>query len=440
MLEKVKTTVAQYNMLNFGDNVLIGLSGGADSVALLLALLQLKKEYNLTLTALHVNHNLRGKEALRDQNFCKELCAKLSVEFICESVDVAERAKLFGESTELAARNLRYSAFSKYANGRIATAHNADDNVETVVFNLCRGASLNGLCGIPPVRGNIIRPLIKCDRNCILNFLKENGQNYVTDSTNNTDDYTRNKIRHNILPLLKDINGGAIENIARNCDSLRIDAEYLNTVADTEYEKYCKDSVLFKDVAILPDAVLRRVLAIFYRKNVGDSPDSLHLLEMKKVVTGDIARTSLQKDLFFFKCDNGFTVSNKKTMADFSLSFEGNFLENIKKCEKFTKITAFVGDFKKINKKLFKYSIDCDKISGVVTVRSRKNGDKFRPVGRNVTKSVGKLLTEYKCSEFERDSLIIICDEKGIIYTSLFGIDERVKPNDTSKNIVIIEN
>lgn len=440
MLKSVKSTVARYKMLSGGEDVTVALSGGADSVALLLAMLKIRDEYNLSICAIHVNHNLRGEESLRDEEFCRRLCRKLSVEFICESVDVAARRRKYSESTELAARNLRYAVLKKHAKGLIATAHNADDNAETVIYNLCRGAALKGLCGIPPKRDNIIRPLIKCERKDILKFLEECGQNFVTDSTNNTDDYTRNNIRHNILPLLKNVNGGIVENIARNSDSLYDDNLFLQNSAQSAFENYYADGILKKQVSTVPVAVLRRVLSMFYTTVIGKNPDLSHLAEMEKTVFGQIRRTSLEKGFYFVREENGYAIKKDTIAEEFCLKSSGNFYEFIENCAKFGKVSRLsANDFKKINKKLFKYSIDCDKIVGVVTVRTRLSGDKFRPVGRGVTKSVGKLLTENRCSDECRKSLVIVCDEKGIVFTSLFGIDERVKVTENSQNIVIIE-
>ena len=197
MIDKIKRAVNSYNMTDT-DSLTVALSGGADSVALLYAMAELKEEYSFSLSAAHLNHNLRGEESDRDEEFCKKTCEKLGIPLITESVDVKKEAEESGESIETAARRIRYDFLSRVSSGKIATAHTADDNLETVIFNLSRGTDLAGLCGIPPVRDNIIRPLIFCTREDIENYLKEKGASYCTDSTNNEDIYKRNFIRHNI--------------------------------------------------------------------------------------------------------------------------------------------------------------------------------------------------------------------------------------------------
>ena len=200
MKDKVVRALQQYSMLNQGDSVIVALSGGADSVALLNVICSFKEKYNLKIYAAHLNHGIRGEEAERDENFCKILCDKLNIELFTKRINIRQLAKVQKISEELCGRNERYSFFenlSRRLNAKIATAHTASDNAETVLFNLARGSSLGGISGILPVRDNIIRPLIYVTRAEVEQYCKENNLDYVTDSTNLTDDYTRNHIRHN---------------------------------------------------------------------------------------------------------------------------------------------------------------------------------------------------------------------------------------------------
>ncbi len=195
MLETVKQTIEDYHMLNPGEPVLAALSGGADSVALLRALLAL----GYPVRAFHLNHCLRGAESDRDEAFCRALCERLGVPLTVERIDVG--AQTAGEGIEAAARRIRYERLVAAAQGaKIATAHTADDNLETMLFHLARGTGPKGLAGIPPVRGDIIRPLIGAERAQVEAYLSELGQDFVTDSTNLSDDYTRNRIRHEVVP------------------------------------------------------------------------------------------------------------------------------------------------------------------------------------------------------------------------------------------------
>ena len=205
MLDKALSAVEKYNMLSPGAAVIAAVSGGADSMAMLLFLMKISERYSLSLTVAHVNHGLRGEEAWRDEEYVRSFCEKNSLRFEVLHADVAALAKQSGETCEECGRRVRYEFFESIdKNAKIATAHTASDNAETMLFNLARGSSLKGLCGIPPVRGNIIRPLIFCTREDIEVFCRENSLDFVTDSTNLTLDYSRNKIRHIAVPALRE--------------------------------------------------------------------------------------------------------------------------------------------------------------------------------------------------------------------------------------------
>ena len=229
-------------MIKSGDIVVCGLSGGADSVCLLLSLFKLSKELDITVEALHVNHCLRGSESDRDEEFCRNLCSKIGVKFSAEKCNVNDYAVNNSLSTELAVRELRYMIFNQYTQGKkLATAHNADDNLETVLLNLTRGTALKGLAGIPPIRGNIIRPLLEITRKEIEEYLALNKMNFVTDSTNLTDNYTRNKIRHSIIPLLREINPSLNSTFITSVDGLRDENALIESMTD-EAELHCLNS------------------------------------------------------------------------------------------------------------------------------------------------------------------------------------------------------
>ena len=229
-------TIEKFNhfLIDYGDDVVVALSGGADSVCLLYNMLSLwERGYIETLTAVHCNHGLRGEEADRDEQFCKNLCDKLKIHLYCEKIPVMEYAKEHSLSLEEAGRNLRYKTFEKYRmGGKIATAHNKKDNAETVIFNLIRGTSLAGMGGIPIMRDAIIRPLLDVSREEIEEYLKEIGADYVTDHTNLETKYSRNKIRLSIIPEMENINEGAVNNITSFAKLASYDEEFLSDLAD----------------------------------------------------------------------------------------------------------------------------------------------------------------------------------------------------------------
>ncbi len=206
-IQTIKKTIGEFDMLTDGDSILAAVSGGPDSMALVLALMTLKEEYNLTIGIAHVNHQLRENASQRDENFVKDFARELSLPFYCERIDVNAYAKTHKLSTEAAGRKIRYLFFEKTAQTsgytKIATGHHKDDNAELVLMNLLRGSGPKGLSGIPPVRGKtFIRPLIQMSKHQIHQFLKTKNQLFMEDASNTDTQYLRNKIRHELIPHL----------------------------------------------------------------------------------------------------------------------------------------------------------------------------------------------------------------------------------------------
>ena len=227
LLRSAADTIRRFAMLRPGERVLVALSGGADSVSLLLVLQKLGYEVR----AFHLNHCLRGAESDRDEAFCRALCAERGVPLNVGRCDIAALSQ--GKAVEETARRERYRLLEQAAEGdKIATAHTADDKLETVLFHLVRGSGAKGVSGIPPVRGAVIRPLLFAERREIEAFLRENGQDYVTDSSNLSDDYTRNRLRHSVLPVLRGINEQAAQAALRLGEQLRQDEACLGGQAE----------------------------------------------------------------------------------------------------------------------------------------------------------------------------------------------------------------
>lgn len=237
MLQGFCEAIEKYNMLEEKDVVCAALSGGADSVCLLLNLLEYQKLVPFTLTAMHVHHGIRGKEADRDASFCEELCKRLHIPFILERLDVPSYAGEKGLSMETAARELRYEALERRSGGKIATAHTLSDQGETILLNLTRGTGLKGLCGIPPVRGRIIRPLLFTSRKEVEEYLSDRNEKFVFDGTNSSREYSRNKIRLDVIPVLKEINPSLEQTIKRMVSVLSEEEDFLEGEALSLYKK-----------------------------------------------------------------------------------------------------------------------------------------------------------------------------------------------------------
>ncbi|MCL2108364.1 MAG: tRNA lysidine(34) synthetase TilS [Oscillospiraceae bacterium] len=280
MSAKIKDNLLKFSEVIRGNTVLVALSGGADSVCLLHALLEARDELAIEVEACHVNHMLRGEQSDSDEQFVRELCEKLGVKLHVGRVDVKSLLKKH-HSLEEVAREVRYAFLEGTAitakTAIIATAHNADDNAETVLLNLLRGTALRGLCGIPPVRGKIVRPLLECTKADILGYLEDRNIAFVTDETNFSEQFTRNALRLKIMPLLQEINPSLTAGITRMCGNLRADEEFLHEIAATALEnaesgEFCRTESLIN----LHPAILNRIISLFLTKN-NISPSNLRI-------------------------------------------------------------------------------------------------------------------------------------------------------------------
>ena len=296
--EKVKKALSDYNMTTEGDAVVIALSGGADSVSLLCAINELSEELGISVGACHVNHGLRGEEADSDMRFCMELCDRLGVELKLLKTDVRAVQRKH-ESVEETARRVRYEFFAEVSDGKkLATAHNSNDSAETVLLNMMRGTGLKGLCGIPPVRGNIIRPLIYCTRQEVEEYCAARGLSFVTDKTNLCDDYTRNKVRHLILPEMLKINGSYLDTASRMARSLREDSDYLEALADEALEKArTEGGYRAAELAALPKPIYSRAVRRMLMDG-GIEPSTLRITMAQEIITAGRGKINPCKNRF----------------------------------------------------------------------------------------------------------------------------------------------
>ena len=299
--DKILTAIKQYDMLGDCKSVTVALSGGADSVTLLHSLKTLEKELGTELSACHVNHNLRGEESDGDEAYVRQLCQELEVPLKVFSVDVTGSVTKH-QSTEERARELRYEAFEKMSQAfgsKVATAHNACDNAETVLLNMLRGTGLKGLCGIPTVRDYLIRPLILCTRDEIEGYCEENGLRYVTDSTNASTAYTRNKIRLELMPKLLEINPSLYEGIGRMTFALSEDSRFLEDMAKDALDgARTGDGVYSREkLAALPEPILHRVISLMLREKDVE-PTSLRINGFSEIIMSGTGKINIEKNKF----------------------------------------------------------------------------------------------------------------------------------------------
>lgn len=425
MLKKINEANARFGLLQNAKDVTVALSGGADSMALLYALVELKDELNLqSITAAHFNHRIRGDEALRDQNFVVAECERLGIKLFLGNADVPTFAKENNLSLELAARQLRYQFFDTLDTQLIATAHTASDNIETVLFNLTRGTALSGLCGIPPKRDKYIRPLILCTREDIENYCLQRGIKYVTDSTNLSDDYTRNNIRHNVVPILKGVNQSAENAVTRMTAALREDEDFINNIVQEEFNSICSDGVLsIKDFDVLHPAIAKRII-VKYCDSYGVEIDNFHINSIYDICLSG-GKISLSQKKYAIVSDGILKIENAQnepTSTNFKVEFEKANNDLFKNSQK-------------VHNLLLKNTLDCDKIVGQLLLRERKAGDTIRLKNKNCTKTLKKLYCEYKIPLNERDTWPVLADDKGVVWIHKIGVAERAAADSVSKNI-----
>lgn len=408
MIYKVEKYIAKHNLLTKEKSVLVALSGGADSVALLVALLKL--EYRIE--AVHCNFHLRGEESNRDEAFVRELCQRRGVKLHVIDFDTIQYAKEKGISIEMAARELRYDAFEKLREetgaGAIAVAHHMDDSAETLLLNLVRGTGIKGLHGIQPKNGYIVRPLLCVGREEIIDYLKWRNEQFITDSTNLTSDYTRNKIRLEVIPKLAEINPSIKESLAATAQRVS-EAELIYRNAIENAIKRVKDGntididLLQKEIA--PATVLHEILSPLgfnsaQTESISASLDS----EGSKVFHS--AEWSVIKD----RDRLIITAKTANEQQNITLPAEG-IVETAQGTLEITTI-AFNSD---IPKERNIASLDIDKLHMPLTLRSVRNGDRFAPFGMHGTKLVSDYLTDRKKSIIEKQEQRVVVDATGEI-------------------------
>lgn len=280
--------------LNAGERVVCAVSGGADSMALLYSLLCLRESLCITVQAAHFNHRLRGAESERDEAFVRDFCEKNDIFLHLGSGDVRAYAQNNGKTLEEAARILRYEFLQSLPCDKIATAHTADDNAETVLLHLLRGSGLTGLCGIAPIRGRIVRPLLHVTRAQIEQYLYQEGISWVDDSSNTCEDFARNRLRHTILPLLKRENPNLLQTVSRQSELLRQDDAYLDSLAH-ELVKSAQRDGKFDCQSLLsaPDALQRRALRLIVRRFLAQDVSMQHICDLQKLLSNPSASASL---------------------------------------------------------------------------------------------------------------------------------------------------
>lgn len=405
LTEKVKKFISANSLIKDGESVLVAFSGGADSMCLL----HILKRLSYNVSAAHLNHMLRGKESDNDECVAREFCEKHNIPFYVTHADIARISKETGVSEETAGRNERYKFFdlvSKENNiDKIATAHNEDDNAETILMHLIRGCGTAGLAGIPVKRENIVRPLLCCSRSEIEDYCKKHSLPYVTDSSNLSNIYTRNKIRHELLPLFKEYNAGILSTFTSLSELMTADKKYFDEIiGETVGNRTC---FITQKLKSMPDSLIYRIV-LRLSKNAGLSPEFKHIKAITKLIKSDRSGKKINVPGGVFEISCGVLSALKKTSE--------NFCYNIIPDSE-TELDAFrlIACDKILSDLYFILPINSD-----ITVRSRQPGDNIRV--RGMTKKISDLFIDKKIPANKRNEIPLLTVDGEIIY--VFGLEK----------------
>ncbi|MBE7028384.1 MAG: tRNA lysidine(34) synthetase TilS [Ruminococcaceae bacterium] len=447
MLNKICKTIEKHSMLLSGDSVLVALSGGADSVCLLKLLCEIRQKYNLSLYAAHLNHMIRGADADRDEQFAKELCRKLGVPFYAEKADAIKYAEENFLSTEEAGRILRYDFFGRICREnsilKIATAHNLNDNAETVLMRFIRGTGIDGLCGIPYVNGRIIRPLLDISRQEIEAFLCEKKQKFVTDKTNGEAIYFRNKIRLNLIPEIeKEYNPNFTETISSNILFYNEAAEFLDCAARQKYERLIKreKNYAFIELSELKkekDFIISKAIAYALSETESDKQITSKLIgEICEIAKTGKGAVQFSKDVYVCAMYDRLYFLAKKETKPFCVEINNFEKIYIKECDK---TITFTKTQKKEKNKNAIY-VDSDKLLGKkIIVRNRKDKDMFIPSGMKGRKKLNDFLIDKKIPFFIRDEIPVFLADDEIFCIGTMRESENYRAGCNTLNLLKIE-
>lgn len=424
----------RYNMPLFGTTVAVGVSGGADSMALLHVLLELKDEFAMNIIACHVNHGIRGETADRDEKFVVEACKRLGVDVRILRADVPGTAKKMHLGVEECGRRIRYDFFNSVADDVIiATAHTLSDRSETLLLNIARGASVKGLCSIPAVRGNIVRPLIDCTRAEIEKYCSDNSIEFVTDETNFEDIYSRNRIRLNVIPELKKLNPSLERAFMRLISNAEEENDFMNG-----FSREILGKVELKNgynARLLNDehpAVRKRVIFEIINIETGIAPEAVHVEQVDKILQG--GRTEIIGDTVV-EVKNGVMKINpqKEEIADWEFDFDSLSAEI-----PFGKIRGEIIHRNNLSLKQSVHNkvLDYDSIVGHSVLRNRRPGDKMKLADSSCTKTLKKLFNEKHIEN--RNCAAVLADEAGICWVQGLGCADRCKIKPETDKILII--
>ncbi len=436
IMEKFLDNLQKYNLIDFGDRIILGVSGGADSLYLLHRFLEIKDTYNLELVVCHINH-LARETASRDEEFVKKLCKEYNLEFHLLKKSMDELGRELKISSEEAGRLMRYGFFREIAKGsKIALAHNYSDQVETLLHRIIRGTGIRGLRGMDFKRGDLIRPILNIKREEIIEYLVQNGYEYMDDETNFLPIYTRNKIRLDLLPRLREYNENIDSALYTLSENAREDSDYLDSEAAKIYREI---SYITEDEVELDREILKSLHPSISKRSFGLAIESIlgsesgfysyHYEAMLELVnSGTGLKIDLPKNLEAISSYGKLIIRSRKKLQFNSSTLKiginptdfGDFIIST---------TPISGEY---------IAVDANKIFGGLSVTSRRVGDRFNPINFKGSKKLKDFFIDEKIPKYLRDSIPIIRDEEKILWIVGYRMDHRVKVDENTEKILYI--
>lgn len=449
LTEKVREYAEKYHMFQKNDRIVVGVSGGADSLCLLHILVNLKEEYDMELTAVHIHHKIRGAEADEDMEHTVRVCRGLGVD--CQTFwrSVPDIAKERGMTLEEAGRAVRYEIFHRVLEetgaDKIAVAHNLRDNCETILFHMCRGTGLRGIRGIPPVRGKIIRPLLNTDRSEIEEYLLQGGIKYRVDSTNLKSDYIRNGIRNVILPYMEEhVNRQSVRHIvsageraADVCDYVEQQAEKVweACVRENAGQVFISEKILSQHPAVADLAVEKAIEQMAgKRKDIG----AIHIKGVKSLFEKQVSSSvALPYGLSAVRTYEGVSIRRKVNRAPAQnrvcIPVEQNGSYRFENGTISFKTVKGKENFKEIPEKLYTKWFDCDKIKDTLLIRNRQPGDYLIVDAAGGRKKLKEYLINEKVPKEKRDNLLLLADGQHIVWIIGYRMSEEYKISESTE-------
>lgn len=449
-LKKFREYLLENNLIKSGAKILIGFSGGADSTALMLAFMHFRQEFKLTLMAAHINYHLRGQDSIDDEKFVKNFCFNKNINLLIHDKPITDLTNI-----ENKAREIRMNYFDlirqHYKIDSIALAHHRDDQAETVFSRFVRGSAFSGLKGISPKSGNIIHPLLTFDKQEIISFLEESGQSWQEDYTNHLSDFSRNKIRNQILPLLeKELNPSFRNKLCEYSELFMESDRFFREFSTRIYKKsllYTDEAEMIfslEDILSQSPIVQFYILRMAYEKFAGSEKD-FYMANFREIQAtfnmNGCKEIHLPHSIIAWKDYEYLRIINSLTYKS-DIQYKSREITALRNIFVFNDKRIMMQKLKMVPdeglpKEAESVIMDLDKIIFPITVRYREDGDKFMPLGMSSFKKLKDFFIDEKLPKFQRDRVVIFSDQEKIFWISGYRLDQRVAITDQTKNFVL---